>query len=86
MVSMCAGCNVYEPWAAIIVGVGAGFAFIGVHFAMLKFQVENQLHRLVYIRFIVLRLGSGSVSQKKRLDPYLEKGRIRIRSEYPYSK
>jgi len=43
MVSMCAGCNVYEPWAAIIVGVGAGFAFIGVHFAMLKFQLDDPL-------------------------------------------
>ena len=38
MVSMCAGCNLYEPWAAIIVGIGAGFSFLLVHFAMLKFR------------------------------------------------
>merc|ERR1719412_2542214 len=26
MVSLCAGCNVYEPWAALVVGAGGGFA------------------------------------------------------------
>ena len=24
MVSMCAGCNVYEPWAALLIGLMAG--------------------------------------------------------------
>ena len=36
---MCAGCNLYEPWAAIIVGIGAGFSFLLVHFAMLKYRL-----------------------------------------------
>jgi len=33
---MCAGCNVYEPWAAIVIGVIAGMAFVACHYAMLK--------------------------------------------------
>lgn len=27
MVSMCAGCNVYEPWAALLIGLVAGMFF-----------------------------------------------------------
>jgi len=43
MVSLCAGCNVYEPWAALIVGSGAGFCFMGVHYAMLHYQLDDPL-------------------------------------------
>ena len=35
-VSLCAGCNVYEPWAALVVGAGGGFCFLAVHTLMLK--------------------------------------------------
>ena len=35
-VALCGGCNVYEPWAALVVGAGAGFAFLSVHTLMLK--------------------------------------------------
>ena len=35
-VSLCAGCNVYEPWAALVVGAGGGFCFLCVHTLMLK--------------------------------------------------
>ena len=37
MVAQCAGCNVFQPWAALIVGVIGGCVFLGVHFLMLKY-------------------------------------------------
>merc|ERR1711962_1738414 len=43
MVSLCAGCNSYEPWASLIVGSGAGICFLAVHFTMLKFQLDDPL-------------------------------------------
>jgi ammonia channel protein AmtB len=38
MVSMCGGCNLYEPWAAVVVGLIAGSAYMAVHLTMLRFQ------------------------------------------------
>lgn len=43
MVALCGGCNVYEPWAALVVGAGAGFAFLSVHTLMLKFKLDDPL-------------------------------------------
>ncbi|XP_023345791.1 putative ammonium transporter 1 [Eurytemora carolleeae] len=43
MVAMCAGCNVYEPWAALVIGTGAGVSFITIHFIMLKLQLDDPL-------------------------------------------
>merc|ERR1719499_2857575 len=43
MVSLCAGCNVYEPWAALVVGAGGGFCFLAVHTLMLKFKLDDPL-------------------------------------------
>lgn len=43
MVSQCAGCNVYEPWAALLVGCLGGVMFLAVHFTMLKFQLDDPL-------------------------------------------
>ena len=45
MVSMCGGCNLYEPWAAVVVGLMAGLAYIAVHLIMLRFQVIVDLKR-----------------------------------------
>ena len=36
MVSLCAGCNLYEPWASLIVGAFAGVACIAVNRMMIK--------------------------------------------------
>ena len=33
-VSLCAGCHLYEPWAALAVGVLGGLGFLAVHFLM----------------------------------------------------
>jgi len=43
MVAQCAGCNLFEPWAALIVGVFGGIAFIAVHEAMLKMRLDDPL-------------------------------------------
>ena len=43
MVALCAGCNAYEPWAALVVGFFAGLSFIGVHYAMLAGQLDDPL-------------------------------------------
>jgi len=36
-------CNVYEPWAALVVGAGGGFCFLCVHTLMLKFKLDDPL-------------------------------------------
>ena len=36
MVALCAGCNLYEPWASLIVGAFAGVACIAVNRMMIK--------------------------------------------------
>jgi len=43
MVAMCAGCNVYEPWAALLVGTGAGLCYLIVHCLMLKAKMDDPL-------------------------------------------
>ena len=43
MVSLCAGCNLYEPWAALIVGAMGGVGFIAAHFAMLRLRLDDPL-------------------------------------------
>jgi len=40
---MCAGCNVYEPWAALVIGVIGGGAFTATHFLMLKVKLDDPL-------------------------------------------
>ena len=55
MVAMCAGCNVYEPWAALVIGTGAGVSFITLHFIMLKLQVYFILLKL-QVHFFLLKL------------------------------
>ena len=43
MVAQCAGCNVYQPWAALIIGIFGGFAFMGGHFLMLRLKFDDPL-------------------------------------------
>ncbi len=40
---MCAGCNTYEPWAALLIGIMAGFVFVAIHILMLKFKLDDPL-------------------------------------------
>ena len=35
-VAQCAGCNVYEPWAAMVVGAGAAFVYLCIHTLMIR--------------------------------------------------
>ena len=43
MVSQCAGCNVYQPWAAFIIGVISGPVYLGVSSLMLRFKLDDPL-------------------------------------------
>jgi len=43
MVAQCAGCNSYEPWAALIIGVFGGLVYIGVHHLMLRLCLDDPL-------------------------------------------
>jgi len=43
MVSLCAGCNLYEPWGALIVGAIGGFWFVIVHHLMLQLKLDDPL-------------------------------------------
>ena len=41
MVSLCAGCDEYHPWGALIVGSFGGLMFIAVHIAMKKCKLDD---------------------------------------------
>merc|ERR1719266_1146281 len=43
MVALCAGCNLFEPWAALIVGGLGGLGFMVIHFSMLKMRLDDPL-------------------------------------------
>ena len=44
MVSLCAGCDLYEPWAALLVGSWGGLAFLSLHHLMLsRLQLDDPL-------------------------------------------
>ena len=42
MVSICAGCNLYEPWAAAIVAIIAGILYVFFSRMMLAFKVTSK--------------------------------------------
>ena len=43
MVAMCAGCNDFRPWFAVLIGAVAGASFIGWHYAILKIRIDDPL-------------------------------------------
>merc|ERR1712106_133324 len=43
MMAMCAGCNLYEPWAALLVGCGGGFFYILGHKLVLNARLDDPL-------------------------------------------
>ena len=43
MVSQCGGCNLYEPWASLLVGVLGGLCFLVVHFTMIRLGLDDPL-------------------------------------------
>jgi len=43
MVSQCAGCNVYEPWAGLVIGMMAGCVYFGVSKTMVKCGLDDPL-------------------------------------------
>merc|ERR1712156_1402762 len=55
MVSQCAGCNVFQPWAAFIIGGLAAGVFMGVHLLMLKLKLDDPLDA------VAVHAGGGSL-------------------------
>ena len=43
MVSLCAGCDEYAPWGALIVGCFGGMTYIGIHILMERFKLDDPL-------------------------------------------
>ena len=43
MVSVCAGANMYYPWAAALVSAVAGILYLMVSAAMVKFKIDDPL-------------------------------------------
>ena len=41
MVAMCAGCNVLEPWGAIILGIFAGAGYTTMEHMLVKWQIDD---------------------------------------------
>ena len=39
-VAQCAGCNVYEPWAAMVIGAGAAFVYLCIHTLMIRWWIK----------------------------------------------
>ena len=62
MVAQCAGCNLYEPWAAILIGIMAGPVFMGIHDLMLKLRLDDPLDA------VAVHGGGGTLGNKS---PYL---------------
>ena len=69
MVSICAGCNLYEPWAAGIVAIVAGIFYVFLSRLMLSFKVTlekilSQLFQLFQIDdpldAVAVHAGAGS--------------------------
>lgn len=42
-VAVCSGCDVYRPWAAMVVGVIGGFCLLGTQWAVLRVGVDDPL-------------------------------------------
>jgi len=51
MVSVCAGCNDYTPWSALIVGAIAGVSFIAWHHLIVKIKIDDPLDAVAGINF-----------------------------------
>lgn len=54
MVSVCAGCNVYHPWGAFLVGLVAGVAYKVTSWLIVKLKIDDPLDA------IAVHLGGGT--------------------------
>ena len=43
MVAQCAGCNLYEPWAGLLIGFMAGCVYYGISKLMVKCGLDDPL-------------------------------------------
>ena len=55
MVSICAGCDGYSPWAAGFIGIAAGFVYMGGSALMVKLKIDDPVDA------VAVHLGSGTL-------------------------
>ena len=53
LVSVCAGCNQYAPWGALIVGSFGGMAYVAIHMLMERCNLDDPLDA------VAVHLGGG---------------------------
>ena len=55
LVSVCAGCNQYAPWGALIVGSFGGMAYVAIHMLMERCNLDDPLDA------VAVHLGGGEL-------------------------
>ena len=55
MVSICAGCDAYGPWASGIIAIMAGFVYMGMSGLMVKLKIDDPVDA------VAVHLGSGTL-------------------------
>jgi len=55
MVSLCAGCNIYEPWAGLVVGILAGCVYYGASKLMISCKLDDPLDA------VAVHMGGGTL-------------------------
>ncbi len=44
MISACSGCDLLEPWAALVIGAGAGLIYLLVSFLVERARIDDPLN------------------------------------------
>lgn len=55
MVSVCAGCDAYGPWAAAVIAIAAGFVYMGLSSLMVKLKIDDPVDA------VAVHLGGGTL-------------------------
>ena len=55
MVALCAGCNIYEPWAGLVVGILAGCVYYGASKLMISCKLDDPLDA------VAVHMGGGTL-------------------------
>lgn len=59
MVSVCAGCDLYYPWIASMIGAISGILYVAISLLMVKLKIDDPLDA------VAVHAGSGKIDIKK---------------------